>query len=368
MTEYKPMDLVRVGLATPEEREEYESDKISINKRISRLRSAAAKAAKLDHCIICKKPCTSFCNSHSVPDFSLQRVANNGKVALSLHGELPALKENFGINQAGVFHLICRDCDSKLFQQYETPSAYTTAPTDQMLAQIALKNLLQMISKRNEERALYALLGQENPDAKPFTDEKIFIGDFDLNEYHKCLKHAQHSIAGKLGKHYHLCYFKVLDYVVPYACQSAIALIGDFEDNVINNLYDFETNNHLKYLHVAVFPLKSTTAVMLFIENGEKRYRTFYRQLNKLPLDEQLSAINYMIFSYTENVFLNPDTHRELVKNDKFMDVCRKITDYTASFPAILEDPLSLALREMSLSKRHDIPNLLSRKYAISAD
>lgn len=107
---------------------------------------------------------------------------------------------------------------------------------------------------------------------------------------------------------------------------------------------------------------------MLFIENGEKRYRTFYRQLNKLPLDEQLSAINYMIFSYTENVFLNPDTHRELVKNDKFMDVCRKITDYTASFPAILEDPLSLALREMSLSKRHDIPNLLSRKYAISAD
>lgn len=368
MTEYKPMELIRIGLSSPEEREEYEVNKVSINKRISRLHSAAAKDAKPDHCIICQKPCTSFCNSHSVPEFSLQRVASNGKVALSLHGEIPTLKENFGVNQAGVFHLICRDCDSKTFQQYETPSAYTKEPTDQMLAQIALKNHLQMISKRNEERAMYTLLGKEYPDAKHLTDEKIFIGDFDLEEYHKCLKHAQHSIAGKIGKHYHLCYFKILDYVAPYACQTSIALVGDFEDNVINNLYNFEADYRLKYLHVAVFPLEATTVVMLFIKEGEKRYRKFYRQLNKLSQDDQLAAINYMIFSYTENVFLNPDAHRALTGNDKFMDVCRKITDYSASFPAILEDPLELALRDMSLSKRHEIPNLLSREYAINLD
>ena len=33
---------------------------------------------------------------------------------------IPLLKDDKGINEAGTFHLICRDCDSKIFQDYET--------------------------------------------------------------------------------------------------------------------------------------------------------------------------------------------------------------------------------------------------------
>ena len=43
----------------------------------------------------------------------------------------------------------------------------------------------------------------------------------------------------------------------------------------------------------------------MFIENGDKRYRSFYKQFNKLPLDEQLAALTFIIFAYSEEVYLS---------------------------------------------------------------
>ena len=125
-------------------------------------------------------------------------------------------------------------------------------------------------------------------------------------------------------------------------------------------------NAKLEAIHVSVFPLKSTSAILLFIEDGVKRYRKFYRSLRKLPNDDQLAAINYLVFSYTENVFMNPTTHKELRKNDLFMDMCRKSTDFRSHTPFPLDDPLEAAVKEFSLSKRNEIPNLLSREYALN--
>ena len=92
--------------------------------------------------------------------------------------------------------------------------------------------------------------------------------------------------------------------------------ISDFEDSIVNNIYFQEQKYRIKAIHFSVFPLKSTSAILLFIEDGVKRYRKFYRSLRKLPKDDQLAAINYLVFSYTENVFMNPTTHKELRKND----------------------------------------------------
>ena len=78
------------------------------------------------------------------------------------------------------------------------------------------------------------------------------------------------------------------------------------------------------------------------------------------------NAINYLVFSYTENVFMNPTTHKELKKNDFFMDMCRKSTDFRSHTPFPLDDPLEAAVKEFSLSKRNEIPNLLSREYALN--
>lgn len=50
----------------------------NIRKKISKLLSEARNAAKPDKCILCGKPQTSFCNSHSVPQLSLRNIASDG--------------------------------------------------------------------------------------------------------------------------------------------------------------------------------------------------------------------------------------------------------------------------------------------------
>ena len=360
-----PIGMVRIGFSTPEERAQYEADKIATNKMISRINSRAAQKAKRDTCILCGNACTSFCNSHSVPKFTLRRIAESGKVISPIQGEVPWLGNDFGVNKAGVFNLICNDCDNTVFQQYESPTAYDLLPSHQMLAQIAVKNLLQIISKRYLERAIYDLVGEMNPFAKDFTDEKIDIGEYDLHNYQQGLAYAQKALSDQKRKRYHLCFFRILDYVVPYAAQASIDMVCDFEDTVINDVYRFDSNYRIKDIHVAVFPLEKTSVVLMFIEEGDARYRKFYRQLRRLSEEDQLAAINYIVFAYTENVFLQPSTFQKVKQNSSFMDVCKKVTDYLAMFPVAGADPLVAAVKEFSLSRRSEIPNLLSREYAI---
>lgn len=265
MIKANDIEMVKLGGMTPEERERYEKNKIEINKKVSSLIAEATKNAKLEYCILCSKPCSSFCNSHSIPQFALKRIAEDGKVMLPLQDEI-----------------------------------------------------------------------------------------------------LRSSLDGRKSNRYYLCFYTVLDYVVPYAAQSSITLISDFEDSIVNNIYSQEQKYRIKAIHISVFPLKSTSAILLFIEDGVKRYRKFYRSLRKLPNDDQLAAINYLVFSYTENVFMNPTTHKELRKNDLFMDMCRKSTDFRSHTPFPLDDPLEAAVKEFSLSKRNEIPNLLSREYALN--
>ena len=366
MIKANDIEMVKLGGMTPEERERYEKNKIEINKKVSSLIAEATKNAKLECCILCSKPCSSFCNSHSIPQFALKRIAEDGKVMLPLQDEILTIGKDIGVNKAGTFHIICRDCDSRVFQLYEDPNAYNSKPADQMLAQIALKDVLLMISKRNQEREQYKLVGEQAEFLKDFADEKIYWGNFDLRDYGEDLEYARSSLDGRKSNRYYLCFYTVLDYVVPYAAQSSVTLISDFEDSIVNNIYSQEQKYRIKAIHVSVFPLKSTSAILLFIEDGVKRYRKFYRSLRKLPKDDQLAAINYLVFSYTENVFMNPTTHKELKKNDFFMDMCRKSTDFRSHTPFPLDDPLEAAVKEFSLSKRNEIPNLLSREYALN--
>ena len=72
--------------------------------------------------------------------------------------DLPILKADKGVNEAGTFHLICRECDGKIFQDYEEPLNYEDMPTIKMLAQIDMKNNLKFISKRLMEKELYDLM------------------------------------------------------------------------------------------------------------------------------------------------------------------------------------------------------------------
>ena len=63
-----------------------------------------------------------------------------------------------GVKNAGTFQIICENCDNTQFQKYEDPNSYIDPPSDLMLAQIALKNYLHLISKRMIENEVYCIL------------------------------------------------------------------------------------------------------------------------------------------------------------------------------------------------------------------
>lgn len=342
----------------------YADNKIEYSKQMGARYAKARKDSKLDHCYYCNKSVSSFCNSHSVPQFCLKRIASDGKVyyANTLI-DLPFMRNDQGVKEAGTFQIICRECDSKIFQQYEDPNAYQTIPSSRILAQIAMKNYLQMIYKRLYESKLYSLLEKET-NRKDILDRNQKVISLDLDEYNRSFTRARQGALGGHDDWYYLCYYQKLDYMVPLAFQGGIVLVSDFEDNLVNNIYNFNLTYHPREIHIAVFPLESESVVMLFTDTTTKCYRKFYRQLSKLSLSEQLAAINYIIFSYSENVYMSKRLNEDVLKNQNLINTSKKSSIAIANHP--FADALSSAIMEFSLSKRNEIPNLLSKEYAIS--
>lgn len=280
-----------------------------------------------------------------------------------MQSDAPFFGEDSGVKSSGTFKLICRECDSLLFQDYENPNAYNNEPDGVMLAEIALKNYLQMISKRLQEKELYELMEEKWPNRCDFSGQLSII-DLDLLEYEKEFQRAKDAVLKKHKDWYHLCYYTKLDYVVPFAMQSAIDMICDFEGNIINDIFNMSPSYHTKEIHLAIFPLESSSVVIMFHDSREKRYRKFYKQLNKLEYEDQLAAINYIAHSYCENVFLSKDIDGSILHNKDFKDMCQQSVIAISSNPYY--DPLSVARRDYSLSKRKTIPNLLSRGNALN--
>lgn len=356
------IELVRIGLNS-EQQIKYRSNKANCNKVIRKSFNEARKRAKPKKCYVCKKEVSSFCNSHSVPQFCLKTIATDGKVFMSgIQNSIPYYGDDTGVKSAGTFQIICRECDNIIFQEYENPLLYKKEPTGQMLAQIAMKNYLQMIYKRNTEQELYSILERKFPQ-KVNAVGLHEINKIDLKEYIAGYNRAKIAAGGHHNDWYYLCYYVNLDYTVPIAFQGQVALVCDFDDKVVNDIYNPSKDYKTQDIHIAVFPFEDKSVVFAFIDSRNKRYRNFYRRLKSIELNEQLSTINYIIFKYSENVFLSKKIQDSVFKNQSFIDVCGSTSIAKVVTPFL--DPLQIAIEDYSLSKRKDIPNLLAPEYAI---
>lgn len=350
------VDFVRLGSSQPKN----QSQRIEQNKIYSRLMNQARSNTKRTTCYYCGEKCTSFCNSHSIPQFMLKRIS---PIASIIDRELDPTANDAGINNAGTFHIICNHCDNVIFKEYESPEAYTEVPSDSILAKIALKNYLQMMWKRMLENEYYIQLSKE-PFCNPtMVASKLFWGNRDLESYEKAYLYSRATIEKHKRNRYHMCFYTKLNYVVPYATQAAITLLSDLEDGIINNIYLASANYHIENIHICVYPLKETSIVMAFVAHGCRRYSKFEKQLQKLTVDDQLATINYIVFSNTENVYMNRKLADKLQNDSTFKEICSLTGDYTIH--AQNPDPLTQAINEFSLSRRTQIPNLLSKDYAL---
>ncbi len=353
-----------LGDFSPRDKSRLRED-IGMKKKIGKFSKEIREVTKQETCYYCGNKFTSFCNSHSIPAFVLRNIAENGEVlTLNAFIDNPIFKVDKGVNQAGTFNLICRNCDSKIFSEYENPENYYNVPTQKMLGQIALKNNLMAISKRMFEISLYDKAEKELGLPSEIRRVKNETNTLDLNEYVENYKKTKKSIDKNSTSDYYLCYYEKLNYVVPIAFQGAIALISDFNGNIINNIYNMSPKYKVKNINICVFPLQNETAVFMFIENGDKRYRNFYRQFNKLDIDDRLLALTYIMLSYSEEVCFSKQINKEIFSNEQLQKISRNTSEILSPTPFV--DPILVAKDAYDLSKRKLIPNLLLKKYKIN--
>lgn len=357
------VSVFNLGDYTDEEKELLRSD-FTYKKLLSKISKEARQAAKLDVCYFCGKKVTSFCNSHSVPRFCLENISTNGEVlTLNVAVDSPLFENEKGVNNAGTFHLICKECDSKIFSDYENPDNYSNLPTSKMIAQMALKNSLKSISKRLFEIQLFNTSHINSPGARTICDIKNDINKIDLQEYIGSYQKAKKALEKNSDRAYYVCYYEKLDYVVPIAFQCSVALIVDFNGNIINDIYNKSSAYRIQNIHISIFPMKSETVIIMFIEDGDKRYRQFYKQFNKLSLEDRLSALTLIMFLYSEDIYFSKIIEEEVRNSVVLCDAGKTGIDIVGTSPFF--DPLEIIKKTHSLDKRSNIPNLLSKKYRI---
>jgi hypothetical protein len=334
--------------------------KIEFSKKMGQLSAESRKSTKTGECLYCSKETNSYCNSHSIPASFLKNIAEDGK--LYTHAgliDLPLLKADTGVNNAGTFLIICRDCDSKIFKDYEDKSNYKGLPTQKMLAQIAMKNHLKSISQRAFEISLHDNIEKETN----FDFGKLNkIKDSDLKENIQGFKRAKKVDAKCVQDEYYLFLYEKLDYVVPIAFQHQIALAVDLDGNVINNLYNHNSNYKIELAHIAIFPLEDSSIVMMFIDKKNRRYRAFIKQLNQLSTTEKLELINYIVFLYSEDFYLSKKVGEGVMNDEVLKMVSGKTGTSIMSVGASILDKLK---ESYDLSNVKGIPNLLSDEYKI---
>ena len=357
---------------------------IEFNKIMSQITKRSEVNTDRASCFLCKEN-KRFIVSHSIPESVLYNIAINGYVDIpaAILG-VPKLGQLQGVQKAGTFRLLCSDCDNNVFSDYENSIESKIKPSGRILAEIALKTYLKELNKKFLEipefddpelrkviypedpnniisifeswvafRSKYSLLDRMKKRAE--LDKKCYLADI---LYAKKYIDSNYQANG-----YYLHYYKQLDYVVPIAFQGRITLWGGFDDEMVNCINDKEKYSDL---HICIFPMRYGTKVFMFTKNNDKTLRRFIKSFNRLDPEDQLRTICYIIFVYSEEIYMNPELKNKLGEISGVKDAITSIGQTIHTEPVTNVEQTLALIRRNSLTKRHNFPNLLSEKYKIN--
>lgn len=334
---------------------------IELKKRMNQAHREAAQAAKRDTCLICGKSCTSFCNSHIIPQFVLKSIADDGHVLQGVSAinnfDEDVIESKKGINNTWTFKVICGDCDKKYFADYENEQALLTKPTTRCLAEIALKNNMMQLAKRYHEVELYKKM-QDGITHKELLDEEH---NLDVRDYLFDFKRAKKIIDKNLKSGYVLMFYYVLNHVAPIAVQGPIAVHRDMSGEIVNDVNDYDHNIKMQALHVGIFPLKSSTVVLAFYHKDDRSYVKFDKKFNRLNINERLQYLNYLVFKYCEYYAISPNIDGKILDDEKLSQLVLEL--YDSPYPFISED--NWFMMDKPLIDWREIPNLLDEKFKL---
>lgn len=328
-----------------------------LNKELNRIEKLAREKAKQDKCLLCGKKMSSYCNSHSIPRYILKNISEQGFVNdLSLILEMPNTKKNLGTKEAGTFNNICSDCDQKWFKDYEEPDKLLDENlSDKLLAEIALKNVTQMIYKRHYEKELCKLYSEDFPDDML----KLVVSwkNWDIRDYKQRLEIYKRIIENDEKGSFNIIYKKVLPYQTKIAAQSAIA-INDYNNRQINDVFSEKELTDIQIMHICVFPLKSETLLLLFYHKADKKYRDIMHDFNSHSDEYKIDMFNYFVFANIENFYFSPAIGSIFVENDKLKYLCME----QYQLPILNKEYSTYNMEDYTPIEYNEIPNVLNIK------
>ena len=356
-----------------------EKQEIEKRKKTNLLRKHVDKAFKdsiPERCLYCGADINykTVCNSHSVPEYILKNIAINGYLLRSYCADttynMQMLKESkvfrmtLGVNETGVFKLLCTDCDKKIFRNYEDKKAFTNKYSENvMLNEIALKNQYFTFYKKKTEKNMQAnleTLGNNIPNS-----EKASL-ELAIKEVNRDIKRSVTMIHGDDTQTYKMIWCKKLNYVVPYAGQTTFSI-----ENSIRGQRIVDTKSptdDVTSLHLCIFPLENSSIIMLFYHECDIAYQPLIGELAKEEDALVLKILNFMMLAYCEDIYFSPLIEKT-IKEDKTIRKCVELSidDIDADLlqanekRARGEIPHSLNIRGQAKL----VTNLLEEKYAV---
>lgn len=342
-----------------------DSNIIEMRKKYSKLINESKRQAKQEKCLWCGKKITRFCNSHSVPRCVLDNIDTDGKVDyFNAIVNIPFINSDKGMNEAETFKLLCPECDGKIFQDYESLEALKEIPSERMLEEIALKNILLMLNKRYTEIALYNNLLKESKIPYPF-DKKQEVNSLDERDYFWDFNRIKEIMKENDERcEFKLFYWKHLDYTVPIAFQGPITLYGDLNGNIVTDIYNTSEEVIVKHMHICVFPLDIGSVVFAFYNKADTEYDSFANQFNELDDDEKMKIISYIIYEYSEDMLTAKKfPHRTWFLNKMEMTF-RETTEIFALSREMAQEMQREKVKALQNIEK-DFPCILSEKFAV---
>lgn len=342
---------------------------IELRKEYSRLINKSKQQAKKSECLWCGKKISRFCNSHSVPQCVLKNIDVDGKLDyFNSMLNLPLINKDKGIGEAATFKLICKECDSKIFKDYEELDKLEIQPTEVMLEEIALKNVLMMLNKRYVEIELFHNLEKEYNAPYPY-EVKQEVNSLDERDFWWDYLRIKEMIgvSDKKQSKFNLFFWKKLDYVIPIAFQGLVSLYGDLEGNMVVDTYNTSEDIIVKHMHLCMFPLETSSVVFAFYHEDDTEYDNFAIQFNRLEEKEQLAVLSYIVYGYCEDMlFAKKFPHRTWIIN-KVKSTFMETEEIWAFDKEHAEYQKKIKMQRLK-NRDKEFPCILDRKYAVKKE
>ena len=287
----------------------------------------AKKRCKLTKCILCGGK-SKIIASHTVPRYVLNNMSNYHFYKSSWNFELPKYEKHiFGINEAGIFRMLCNKCDTKLFNDYE-------ACEENLKEELLIENIVVATTIKSMFKKYYDLLI-----AMRFMEE--LYGDAIYNEdlaknwmyyYYLCT-----SIDKEIDRMWNsfdtnkvemeIIYRKILPYSVGVAAQGALLYGRGLKKG---NKIDVSENSTLPWLYLTVLPLKTETFILLVKHKNDHDYDDWVDNFNNMDDNKKLDVISDMIFTELDDYFVPKDIDTDDLKqlcfkeNDTFESVAKR--------------------------------------------